>query len=64
MAIELEASLVGDALHAVEMLFEIGDPLFGIELHRRFQVPHHLPFIPPPSAKHKCLLIARPDGCS
>jgi hypothetical protein len=46
------------------MLFEVRDPLFGIELHSRFKVPHHQPFIPAPGAKHKSLLIARADGCS
>jgi hypothetical protein len=46
------------------MLFEIGNPFFGIELHRRFKVPHHRTFIPPRRAKHKSLLIARTDGCS
>jgi len=64
MTIELEAAFVGGALHSIEMFFEIGDPLFGIELHRRFQVPHHASFIPAPRAKHKSLLIARTHGCS
>jgi len=42
MAVELEALAVGRLLEPVEMLFEIGNPVFRVELHRHFQVAHSL----------------------
>ena len=38
MAIELEALRVGRALQRVEMLVEVGDALFGVELHADFKI--------------------------
>ena len=38
MAVELEAERFGRLLQPVEMLVEVGDPLFGIEAHHFFKV--------------------------
>jgi len=49
--VELEALAFGLALQPVEMLFEIGDPFLGIEVHHFFKIAlprllHQLPFAP------------------
>ena len=56
MPIEDEACGVCLVLQPVEMLFEIGDPLFGVELHHFFKV---VPFGSVHPANHRAAINER-----
>jgi len=63
MVIEPEAARVGFTLQLVQMGFEIGDALFGIELHGDGQIGAHFGLHPPPGARGQAQIartIVRP----